>query len=597
MEPVTVKLDKFKPRDYQLALFDARENKGFKRIMAIWPRRCLSGNTHILMANGSYKRLSEIKVGDEILSWNGSSFVPDTVKNAWKTEEKKTLKVKANGLPEIITSHDHLFLSSRLIAHAFRWTLASELTNRNVICHPSFCAFEDAKSYPFVIMPIDEITESVPEELYDIETEINHNFVANGYVVHNSGKDLTAWNICIRALLRKVQTIYYIFPTFASGRRILWDAINNDGFRILDYLPKEIVETRNEQLMRIRLINGSVFQIIGSDSYNSTLVGTNPTGVVFSEFAISDPMAYSFVRPILSANDGWCMIVSTPRGRNHLWELYEVAKNSEHWFVSKLTVDDTKHISLEEIMRERESGEMSEDLQLQEYWTSFEKGVEGSYYTKYIDRARLAGQIGMVPWDSSLPVHTAWDLGVRDTTAIIFFQTSGQSIRIIDSYEKNKEGLEHYVAYLKTKPYIYGKHIGPHDIRVRELGSGSTRWEKARSLGIRFEVADKISIEDGIEAVRSTFSRLWIDERNCSGFIKAIENYRQEYDSKKRVYKPHPLHNSFSNYADALRYLCVSLDKTKDGLSAQELEKNYREAMWGASDNIPNIFKDDHRMY
>ena len=451
MEQQTIHLNKFKPRDYQLALFDARENKGFKRIMAIWPRR--------------------------------------------------------------------------------------------------------------------------------------------------SGKDLTAWNICIRALLRKVQTIYYIFPTFASGRRILWDAINNDGFRILDYLPQELVESRNEQLMRIRLINGSVFQIIGSDSYNNTLVGTNPTGVVFSEFAISDPMAYSFIRPILSANEGWCIIVSTPRGRNHLWELYEVAKNSAHWYVSKLTVDDTKHIPIEEILRERESGEMSEDLQMQEYWTSFEKGVEGSYYTKYIDRARLAGQIGMVPWDSSLPVHTAWDLGVRDTTAIIFFQTSGQSIRIIDAYEKNKEGLEHYVAYLKTKPYIYGKHIGPHDIRVRELGSGSTRWEKARSLGVRFEVADQISIEDGIEAVRSTFSRLWIDERNCNGLIKAIENYRQEYDSKKRVYKPRPLHNQFSNYADALRYLCISLDKTKDGLSAQELEKNYKEAMWGTQSNMPDIFKDDHRMY
>ena len=116
-----------------------------------------------------------------------------------------------------------------------------------------------------------------------------------------------------------------------------------------DYLPSELVESRNKQLMRIKLTNGSIFQIIGSDSYDHTLVGTNPNGVVFSEFAISDPMAYSFVRPILAANDGWCIIVSTPRGRNHLWELYEVARKSEYWFVSKLTVDDTKHIPLEEI--------------------------------------------------------------------------------------------------------------------------------------------------------------------------------------------------------------------------------------------------------
>ena len=415
-----------------------------------------------------------------------------------------------------------------------------------------------------------------------------------------AGKDVTAWNICIRDLVRKVQTIFYIFPTFASGRRILWDAINNDGFRILDYLPKELVETRNEQLMRIKLVNGSVFQIIGSDSYNSTLVGTNPTGVVFSEFAISDPMAYSFIRPILSANEGWCIIVSTPRGRNHLWELYEVAKNSPNWFVSKLTVDDTKHVSIDEILKERESGEMSEDLQMQEYWTSFEKGIEGSYYTKYIDKARLSGQIGVVPWDSSLAVHTAWDLGVRDTTCIIFFQVSGQSIRIIDAYERNKEGLEHYIAHLASKPYIYGKHIAPHDIRVRELGSGITRWEKARSLGIKFEIADKLPVSDGIEAVRSTFTRLWIDERNCSGLIKAIENYRQEYDSKKRIYKSHPLHNQFSNYADALRTMCVSLSKVAEGRSAAELDKIYRETVYGKRNGLPGIFGDDsdfRRMY
>lgn len=363
-----------------------------------------------------------------------------------------------------------------------------------------------------------------------------------------AGKDLTAWNICIRELLRKVQTIYYIFPTFSSGRRILWDAINNDGFRILDYLPFELTASRNEQLMRIKLINGSVFQIIGSDTYDTSLIGTNPQMVIFSEFALSDPMAYSFVRPILSANGGTCMIVSTPRGKNHLWDLYQIAKQSPRWFVSKLTIEDTKHISLEDIMKEREDGEMSEDLQLQEYWTSFQKGVEGSYYTKYIDRARLNGQIGMVPWESNYPVHTAWDLGVRDSTAILFFQVIGTSIRIIDAYEKNKEGLEHYINFLKTKPYTYGKHIAPHDIRVREFSSGNTRWEKARQLGVRFEIADKLSIEDGIEAVRSTFSKLWIDERNCKNFIKAIENYRQEYDSKRRVYKPRPLHDCNSHH-------------------------------------------------
>ena len=407
-----------------------------------------------------------------------------------------------------------------------------------------------------------------------------------------AGKDLTSWNLCIRELIRTVKTIYYIFPTFTSGRRILWDAINNDGFRILDYLPKELIESRNEQLMRIKLKNGSVFQIIGSDSYDNTLIGTNPQGVVFSEFALSDPMAYQFVRPILSANNGWVLIISTPRGKSFLYDMYNTAlKNPDDWFVSKLTIDDTKHISIEDIMTERKNGEMSEDLQLQEYWTSWSKGVEGGYYTKYIDSLRLNSQIGLVPWEPQYPVHTSWDIGIRDMTSIIFFQIVGRSINIIDCYEKNKEGLEHYISLLRSKPYIYGKHIGPHDIRNREFSSGITRWEKARQLGVTFEVADRISIMDGIEAVRSTLPRMWFDENNCKLLLKALENYRQEYDSKKKTYKPKPLHDVFSNFADSARYLCIYLPKLRIGMTPEDIERLRNEAKYGTKSDLPPFFR------
>lgn len=407
-----------------------------------------------------------------------------------------------------------------------------------------------------------------------------------------SGKDITAWNLCIRELIRSVKTIYYVFPTFSSGRRILWDAITNDGFRILDYLPEALVESRNEMLMRIRFRNGSVFQIVGSDSYDTTLVGTNPQGVVFSEFALSDPMAYQFVRPILSANQGWCLLISTPRGKNFLYDMYNIAtQNPDDWFVSKLTVDDTKHISIEAIMKEREQGEMSEDLQLQEYWTSWSKGIEGGYYTKYIDNLRLTNHIGLVPWEPQYPVHTAWDIGVRDMTSIIFFQIAGQAIKVIDCYEKNKEGIEHYINMLKTKPYTYGKHIGPHDIRNMDFSSGITRWEKARQLGVTFEVADKLGIMDGIEAVRTTLPRVYFDEVNCKKLIKALENYRQEYDSKRKVYKDKPLHDIFSNFADSMRYLCVYLPKLRVGLTPEDLNKMRQEALYGKQSNLPHFFR------
>jgi hypothetical protein len=144
---------------------------------------------------------------------------------------------------------------------------------------------------------------------------------------------------------------------------------------------------------------------------------------------------------------------------------------------------------------------------------------------------------------------------------------------------------------------VYGKHIAPHDIAVKEFGSGMTRLEKARQLGIKFMVADNISVVDGIEAVRSTLNRVWIDQNKCVPLIKALENYRQEYDVKNRVYKSQPLHNFASHFCDSIRYLCVSLPKTRDGLSAQELDKRYQEAFLGGGSGLPGLFKDDGGHY
>ena len=169
-----------------------------------------------------------------------------------------------------------------------------------------------------------------------------------------SGKDIVGFNMMICAALRKVGTYFYVFPTFSSGRRILWDAINNDGMKVLDYLPRELVEDRNEQLMRIRMINGSVIQVIGSDNFDNSIVGTNPVGIIYSEYALQDPNAYTFARPILAANDGWACFLSTPRGKNNLYDLYNIAlDNPSIWFATKLTIDDTKHITPEALEQER----------------------------------------------------------------------------------------------------------------------------------------------------------------------------------------------------------------------------------------------------
>jgi phage terminase large subunit len=411
-----------------------------------------------------------------------------------------------------------------------------------------------------------------------------------------AGKDVTAFNLAVRQCLRKVCVVYYIFPTYAQGKKVIWDSITNDGERILDYIPDELIDSKNSQEMKIRFANGSLLQIVGSDNYDA-LMGTNPQGVVFSEYALQDPRAYQYIRPILLANDGWAVFISTPRGKNHLWDLWQIAQNSPDWYAYKMTVADTGHIPLEEIEKERREGLISDDLIAQEYFTSFEMGVEGAYYAKYLDKMRVNGQIGQVPWENGFKVHTAWDIGMRDSTTIIFFQTIGQTVRLIDCYENAKEGLEHYIKVVESKPYVYGKHIAPHDIRVKEWGSGMSRVEKAKNLGLTFTIAPDVSIVDGIESVRSAFAKVWIDDRRCAPLLKALENYRQEFDFKRKTYRDNPLHDWSSHFADCMRYLAISLPKTRDSASSEEIDRRYNEALYGSQSGLPAVFRDDHQQY
>lgn len=410
-----------------------------------------------------------------------------------------------------------------------------------------------------------------------------------------AGKDLCALSLLVRAALRRVGTYFYIFPTFSSGRRIIWDAIDISGNRVMQhYVPDAIVESRNEQQMRIRLINGSQIQVLGSDNFDNSLIGTNAVGMVFSEYALQDPRAWSFSIPILKASNGWALFCSTVRGRNHFYDLYNAVKDLPDWFCEKLTVEDTKHISLEEIEKEIASGQISRDLALQEFWNDFNLGVEGSYYGKYIDDLRRKGQITNVMWEPYLPVHTAWDLGYNDPTVIAFFQVHNNQVRIIDFYQNNKKGLDHYAKIVKEKEYSYGKHVAPFDIGVHDLSTGISRWKMMHDLGISFiRYSEKApSIEDGIEIVRRTLPRMWIDEKTCEPLIKSMENYRQEYDNKKKVYKSQPLHDENSHVADMMRYLCVALPKLQRGSTSEDIDKRYNNVMYG-TDRLGGFFSDE----
>ena len=404
-----------------------------------------------------------------------------------------------------------------------------------------------------------------------------------------AGKDVACFNLMIRQALLVIGTYYYILPTYRQARLVLFEGMTNDGDKFLDYIPQELIEKINIAEMKIRFKNGSTICFLGSENYDS-LRGSNAKGIVFSEYAYQHPQVYATLRPILVANDGWAVFISTPFGENHFYQLYEVAKqNPVDWFVDFLTVEDTNVVAHEVIEQEEREGLMSPDMIRQEYYCEFSVGATGSYYASYLNRMELNGQIDTVPWEPGFPVHTAWDLGMRDQTVILFFQCVGKTVNIIDLYANQDVGLAHYVHYVLGKEYTYGKHMAPHDIRVRDLtGGGKSRWDMARDLGLTFDLAPELSIVDGIETVRTTLPKVWIDRDKCKKLISAIRDYRKEYDSKNKVYRSRPLHDYNSNYCDALRYLCVALPKIRTTSNPEELEKRYRETVYG--NDLPGLF-------
>jgi hypothetical protein len=301
---------------------------------------------------------------------------------------------------------------------------------------------------------------------------------------------------------------------------------------------------------------------------------------------------YATVRPVLVANDGFAIFISTPFGDNFFHQIYLVAQQSPDWFCDLRTVEDTQVISADAIDKEVKEGLMSPDMVAQEYYCSFSTGALGAYYSKYLNKLELEGHICEVPWEPSFKVSTAIDLGMRDETVIIWFQVIGNAIKIIDVYANSNVGLEHYVHVILSKDYTYHKHLAPHDIKVRDFTAGGvSRWDKANNMGLKFTLCPDMSIIDGIETVRTTLPRIWLDREKCKKLISAIRDYRRRYDEKLKRYDPKPLHDHNSNYADALRYLCVGMPLVKSiNSTPEELEMRYQQARMGGP-MLPEPFR------
>lgn len=370
-------------------------------------------------------------------------------------------------------------------------------------------------------------------------------------------------------------------PTYSQAKKVIWDSTTNDGRRILDYIPEELIAQKNQQEMKIRFVNGSLLQLIGSDNIDS-LMGTNPKIVVFSEYALQSPDAWEFIRPILKINGGTAIFISTPRGRNHFYDLYKMAEVQHDWWAQTLTYRDTGILTDEDIQKEIQEG-MSEELAEQEYNCSFDRGIDGAFYAKLITKMRNEDRITTVPYDPYKLVNCSFDLGWDDSTAIIFFQMDGERIKIIDFEEHSNRTLPWYKGLLADKPYRYGTYLFPHDVEhVDGLSTGLTRKEVLEDLQIPVTVVPRSHIVDGIEGVKVLLtSRVLIDEKKCHHLIKCLENYHREWDEKKKVYSNKPLHNWSSHACDSFRYLAEGLKFVQSSSRSADEDIKAVNAYWG----------------
>jgi phage terminase large subunit len=373
-----------------------------------------------------------------------------------------------------------------------------------------------------------------------------------------AGKDATSLNFTVVQAVQRPGLYWHLLPTYNQGRKIVWDGRTKEGRPFLDAWPKDLITGINSTDMKLELSNGSIWQVVGTDNVDR-LVGANPIGCVFSEYSLQDPRAWDYIRPILAENGGWAIFIYTPRGRNHGYALYNMARNNPNWHCELLGIDDTKVLTEAIIEEERKAG-MPEEMIQQEFYCSFDAGLVGAYYSNQMSYLLQEKRLTKVPYEPRLEVHTAWDIGVGDSTAVGFVQVHGEEIRMIDYYENSGEGMLHYIKVLRDKPYLYGKHFGPPDLEVREFTSGKSRKDVAAQFGLKFTIVPKLAVEEGIEMVRNMLPKTYWDEEKCSRWIEALRQYKKEWDDKRRVFSSNPVHDWTSHPADMTRYLAVGLN-------------------------------------
>ncbi|WP_156174062.1 hypothetical protein [Cupriavidus basilensis] len=383
-----------------------------------------------------------------------------------------------------------------------------------------------------------------------------------------AGKDEVALHRTAVASFERIGSYWHMLPMAAQARKAIWNAVNprSGKKRIDEAFPLEIRSKKNDQEMYIEFINGSTWQVLGSDNYNA-MVGSPPVGIVYSEWALSNPAAKAYLRPIIAENNGWQIFITTPRGKNHAYTTFRGAKDDPDAFAQILTANETGQYTLEQLVKlraeyVRDFGEaMGNALFDQEFMCSFEAPIMGAVYARELRDA--VDRIMRVPYDPSKPVHLFWDLGRADKTAIWFAQLGPFEYRVIDYMEGVGKHIGEYIPDLQAKRYVFGDCWLPHDANNELLASARTVAQQLRDAGFKVRTVPKTSIDTRIQAARLMFPLIYFDEKRTEEGVTALRNYRYDVDEETKQLSNEPLHNWASHAADAFGYMAVALREPK----------------------------------
>jgi phage terminase large subunit len=390
----------------------------------------------------------------------------------------------------------------------------------------------------------------------------------------------------IKPLLRR-RHYCHIMPSYKQAKTAAWD--------MLKYYAKDFEGAKpNESELLVKFPNGARVQLFGADNPDA-LRGIGPSGASFDEYSQQPRNIFSEVlSKALADHLGYAIFSGTIKGKDHLFQTYQAAKDDPEWFTiwqdidRSLATEDEGTVkvlqkAMEDDLKLVAQGLMTQDEFDQEWHLSSDAAIQGAFFGKEMALAKKQGRITRVPYDPALLVDTDWDLGIDDNMSIWMSQsTRAGEVRLIDYYENSGEGFPHYIRVLAERGYTYGKHYPPHDIAVREMGNGKSRRETAALLGLKFELPlpASVSLADDIDLVRLFLAKCWFDEQRCAVGIESLRQYRKKFNKTLNEFTGEAVHNFASHGADAFRGLAVRHKLPQ--IQAARDEAPYRpRAQWG----------------